>query len=72
MFHTHRGVRHYTALFSNTARAHEAGKTHDWVVLYYDDGSGERQGTVITAERGPLHGKRIVRGREAECAAYYA
>jgi hypothetical protein len=42
------------------------------VVLYHVDGSGERQNTVITAERGPLRGKRIVRGREAECAAHYS
>jgi DNA polymerase (family 10) len=68
ILHTVRGSRHYTALFSNTARAHEQGKTGDWVVLYYDSGDGERQCTVITSERGPLRGKRIVRGREEECA----
>lgn len=71
VLHTQRGERHYTALFSNTARAHQLGKTHDWVVLYYDGGQGERQCTVITSQRGPLTGKRIVRGREAECAQYY-
>lgn len=68
---TARGGRRYTALFSNTARAHEQGKTRDWVVLYYGDRRAERQCTVITAERGPLAGRRIVRGREAECAAHY-
>lgn len=26
---------------------------------------------MITAQRGPLTGKRIVRGREAECADHY-
>lgn len=66
---TTRGARRYTALFSNTAHAHEAGRTRDWVVLYFDDGGGEQQSTVVTAERGPLAGRRIVRGREAECAA---
>lgn len=71
VLHTHRGKRHYTALFSNTARAHAMGKTRDWVVLYYDGGKGERQCTVITSQRGPLEGKRIVRGREAECLKYY-
>jgi hypothetical protein len=46
--------------------------TGDWVVLYWDGpGSGERQSTVITAHRGPLAGRRIVRGRESECLAYY-
>ena len=71
VFHTRRGLRHYTALLSNTAHAHRSGKTHDWVVLYCDDGRGERQWTVITSQRGSLRGKRVVRGREAECLAYY-
>jgi Holliday junction resolvasome RuvABC DNA-binding subunit len=71
VLHTQRGERHYTALFSNTARAHQLGKTRDWVVLYYDGGQGERQCTVITSQRGPLTGKRIVRGREGECVSYY-
>jgi DNA polymerase/3'-5' exonuclease PolX len=56
---------------TNTARAHQLGKTHDWAVLYYDGGRGERQCTVITSQRGPLAGKRIVRSREGECALYY-
>ena len=46
-------------------------KTTDWVVIYYDGHDGERQCTVITSQRGSLEGKRIVRGREEECAAYY-
>jgi len=72
VLHTRRGTRHYTALYSNTARAHELGRTRDWVVLYYDGPNGERPCTVITAERGTLAGHRIVRGREAECARTYA
>jgi len=72
VLHTRRGRRAYTALFSNTARAHRAGKTGDWVVLYEDEGSGERLHTVITADRGPLAGWRVVAGRERECEAYYA
>jgi putative hydrolase len=71
VFHTQREQRHYTVLLSNTAHAHRLGKTQDWVVLYCDDGRGERQWTVITSQRGPLRGKRIVRGREAECIIYY-
>jgi hypothetical protein len=69
--HTERGRRHYTALFSNTAHAHQLEKTRDWVILYYDSGAGERQCTVITSQRGPLAGRRIVRGREEDCLAYY-
>ncbi len=71
VLHTHRGDRSYTALYSNTARAHQFERTHDWVVLYYDGGHDERQSTVITSQRGVLAGQRIVRGREAECEALY-
>lgn len=71
VLHARRGDRHYTALFSNTARAHELGRTHDWVVLYFDGGGAERQCTVITAVRGPMRGQRIVRGREDECLQHY-
>jgi DNA polymerase (family 10) len=72
ILHTERGNRHYTALFSNTARAHERGRTGDWVVIYFDDDGSERQATVVTETHGPLAGRRIVRGRERECAAHYA
>ena len=71
VLHTQRGPRHYTALFSNTARAHQLGRTRDWVILYFDEGDGERQHTVITAQREPMKGRRIVRGREPECEAHY-
>ena len=72
ILHTHRDERNYTVLYSNTARAHELGRTHDWVILYYESGSDERQATVITAQRDTLSGKRIVRGREKECGEFYA
>jgi hypothetical protein len=55
----------------NTPRAHQLNKTLDWVVIYYDGAGGERQGTVITSMYGPLAGRRIVRGREAECMQHY-
>ncbi len=60
---------HFTALFSNTQRAHELGMTHDWVVIYFYDGEHhiEGQRTVVTETRGPMVGKRTVRGREREC-----
>lgn len=61
--------RHYTALFSNTAQAHRLGRTHDWVVIYWDGDDGrDGQCTVVTDRgRGPLQGLRVVRGREPEC-----
>jgi Holliday junction resolvasome RuvABC DNA-binding subunit len=68
ILHTSRGPRHYTALFSNTGRAHELGRTRDWVVLYADGPGAGRQWTVVTESQGPLRGRRVVRGREAECA----
>ena len=71
ILHTQRGTRHYTALFSNTAHAHELGTTHDWVVIYRDDDDHGRW-TVITSQYGKLRGHRIVRGHERECARYYA
>jgi DNA polymerase (family X) len=71
VLHTDRGDRHYTAFFSNTARAHQLQKTKDWVILYYDGHAREHQSTVITSRQGALTGKRIVRGRETECEEYY-
>lgn len=71
ILHTSRGVHHYTAMFSNTPRAHQLKKTSDWVVVYFDGRDGERQCTVITSTYGPLVGKRIIRGREPECMEHY-
>lgn len=73
VLHTTRQDWHFTALFSNTARAHELQRTMDWVVIYYyDDDHDEGQHTVVTETRGPLKGRRVVRGREAECGDIYA
>lgn len=71
VLHTERWGRHYTALYSNTARAHEMGTTHDWVVIYRDDDGDHGQWTVITAHYGKLRRHRIIRGREPECSDYY-
>ncbi len=69
VLHTRHGDWHFTALFSNTARAHELGRNRDWVVIYFYDGDHrEHQCTVVTENRGELAGQRVVRGREAECA----
>jgi putative hydrolase len=71
--HVTRHGWHFTALFSNTARAHELGRTRDWVVIYfYDEAHHENQHTVVTETRGSLINERVVRGREAECREYYA
>lgn len=71
ILHTEGHGRHYTALYSNTARAHELGTTHDWVVIYRDDEARRYQCTAITSRFGSLRGHRIIRGREDECREYY-
>jgi hypothetical protein len=73
VMHLDRGRWHFTALFSNTARAHQLGKSRDWVVLYFHTAnSPESQLTIVTETRGALKGRRVVRGREQDCASHYA
>jgi putative hydrolase len=71
IMHTVRDDRHYTALFSNTARAHDLNTTKDWVLIYRDDDRQHARWTVITSQFGKLRGCRIVRGREDECREFY-
>jgi putative hydrolase len=59
VLHEDAGGFHFTATWSNTARAHALGRTHDWVVIYVQDPEGhERQCTVVTDDQG----RRVVRG----------
>jgi putative hydrolase len=70
--HEHRRGWHITALYSNTARAHQLNKSRDWVVLHvFHDRAPEWSCTVVTETRGTLKGKRVIRGRETECETYY-
>lgn len=72
ILHTTQDPWHFTALYSNTERAHRLHLTHDWVIIYfYDDHHQEGQHTVVTETHGRLTGKRVVRGREQECRDYY-
>jgi len=72
ILHTTHDRWHFTALYSNTARAHQLGRTTDWVVIYfYDAHHREGQHTVVTETHGSLQGWRVVRGRETECLQYY-
>jgi hypothetical protein len=68
---TERNGWRFTALFSNTARAHDLNKTDDWVVIYYERDGQEDQDTVVTETSRPLKGKWVVRGRERDCEDYY-
>lgn len=71
VFRTRRHGRWYRALFSNTALAHKLHREGDWVVIYYGVGGASGQCTVVIATVGPMRGRRVIRGREAECARYY-
>ena len=70
IMHARRDDWHLTLMWSNTARAHELGKTRDWLVVYFrKDGHPEGRCTIVTETRGKRAGQRVVRGREAECEA---
>jgi hypothetical protein len=71
ILHTRRDGWRCRVLFSNTALAHRLRRTRDWVVIYFTGEQASGQRTVVTETRGDLHGLRVVRGREAECRAYY-
>ena len=73
VLHLEKGEWHFTAMYSNTARAHQLDKTRDWVVVYfYDQHHQEGQHTIVTETHGPLLGRRVVRGREEACRDNYA
>ncbi|WP_373028104.1 helix-hairpin-helix domain-containing protein [Sulfitobacter sp.] len=72
ILHTERGPWQFTALYSNSAAANKYGRTHDWVVIYYEkEGQPDGQSTVVTQHGGPLDGYRIIRGQESACAQHY-
>lgn len=71
VLHTEREGWEFTALFSNTKRAHELGMTDDWVVIYFERNGREQQRTVVTETSGAFQGERVVRGREGESRRYY-
>jgi hypothetical protein len=71
ILHTEKNGWHFTALYSNTARAHELDRAKDWVVVYFDRDGTENRSTVVTESAGPLKGQRVVRGREPECLKHY-
>jgi hypothetical protein len=73
VMHVDRDGWSFTALFSNTALAHQLGRTGDWVILYFHEPHrSDHSATIVTEWRGPLRGLRVVRGREHECEAVYA
>jgi hypothetical protein len=71
VLHTQRDDWRFTVLFSNSASAHERHTTHDWVLVHFEHSGREGRCAVVTETHGALAGRRVVRGRERECAAYY-
>lgn len=72
VLHCERDGWQFTAMYSNTALAHQLNRTRDWVrVFHYDSEHAEGQHTVVTETHGALAGRRVVRGREAECRVHY-
>ncbi|MEY8120157.1 helix-hairpin-helix domain-containing protein [Falsihalocynthiibacter sp. BN13B15] len=72
ILHIERNKWHLTAIFSNTPAAQNFQRTRDWVVVYFEqEKRAQGQCTVVTEHRGPLKGKRVIRGREAACDAFY-
>lgn len=72
VLHANRRGWYFTAMYSNTARAHQLNKSQDWVVIFAThDREPDWQCTVVTETRGALKGLRVVRGREIECERHY-
>ena len=72
ILHSQKADWHFTVMYSNTERAHTLDRIYDWVIiLFYDSHHLEGQYTVVTEVRGNLIDRRVVRGREDECRAYY-
>ncbi|TMM54219.1 helix-hairpin-helix domain-containing protein [Sulfitobacter sabulilitoris] len=73
VMHLDRDGWSFSVFFSNTALAHDLHRTTDWVVMYFArPGGPEHQRTVVTETHGPLKGRRVVRGREADCERHYS
>ena len=66
VMHVERDGWEFTALFSNTAQAHQLDRTHDWVVVYWSRDGHEGQNTIVTESGRGKARRRVVRGRENE------
>lgn len=66
IMHLDREGWYFTVLYSNSALAHKLGKTHDWVIIFYERDGHEDQCTVVTEHVGPRAGQRVVRSWQTE------
>ncbi len=72
IMHYHENNWKFRVMYSNSERAHRLHKSSDWVIVHaYDDMHHEFHSTIVTETRGPLKGRRVVRGYENECMKYY-
>lgn len=71
LLHTTRGVRSYSVLHSPSALARRMRQSDDWVIIDQEVPGPNPRWTVVTEWRGPMKGKRVVRGREEECFEFY-
>jgi hypothetical protein len=60
----------WRACSRSTPLAHQLGTTRDWVIIYYERDGASGQCTIVTERRGPLAGRRVVRGRDVECGRW--
>ena len=72
ILHTTRGDRRYSALFSHSELAHRQGRHQDWVIVDLEVPGPNLRWTIVTEWRGPMKGKRVVRGREVESFQHHA
>jgi hypothetical protein len=70
-WHLERNGVSYRVDFCRNTLARRLQRTRDWVEVRYTGPEHQGQRLVVTEERGDLQGRRIVRGRERECRAYY-
>jgi hypothetical protein len=68
ILHVQREEWAFTVHYSNSAKAHRLDRTRDWVIVIGERDGVEDRATVVTEYRGPRAGRRVVRGREQECA----
>lgn len=70
VMHVSRDGWHFTALYSNSRRAHELNKTGDWVVIHYQqDGASEGRVTIVTQALDPVGTQRVVCGVDSASSA---
>ena len=67
-----KGSWDFVVRFSDSKSARQMGRTRDWVVVEWERGDERDQATIVSEYRGPLTGRRVVRGRERECLSWWS